>query len=282
MLKQLYLVVAALLVVTTAQAQKAYIEPGGADFDPTQEVTLFVDLNQTECQRLLDADQVYLWTWMPAEPVIGNGDWTNSNPDMAMTDEGNGVWSFTFVPTEFYGVSAEEVYANDFSFLAKALDGTGEGGGGCDEDKTEDLSIAVEPPVLVRKVFSFPDVVDGDTLATSNADFFSIVYDNNLETSTPIIGADDFYAFPRAIGDDGNTYPYVQFGQVFDTPELQFRNDGGGKFSWTVVPTEFFADVVPDGVRIVGVESRIVKANAGSSAEIVNQGEFFDFFFTCF
>ena len=126
-------------------AQKWWTEP--EDIDPNDSVKIFVDLTKMDCDKLVgNAGPLYIWTWQPADPVAGNGDWDNSNEDMIMTNEGPDIWSITILPVDFYGVSAQEVYDNNIHFLVKADDGGS--GGDCsvagDENKTEDLEIEVE------------------------------------------------------------------------------------------------------------------------------------------
>ncbi|MEL6922758.1 MAG: hypothetical protein AAFO94_01840, partial [Bacteroidota bacterium] len=124
-------------------AQKAWIvpDPTTADFDPTKEITIYIDVKKTEdCPELADLEELYMWTWNPNELDAGspkaNGSWGESNEVMKLTNEGGGIFTYTMVPTEFYEVTADVVYEKDFSFLAKALDGSG-GKTACGEDKTE-------------------------------------------------------------------------------------------------------------------------------------------------
>ena len=130
-------------------AQKVWTEPE-TDIDPEDTLKIYIDLSQMDCDKLLGTtDPVYLWSWMPADPVNGNGDWSNSNTDNEWESIGGDIYRFTMIPTEFYGVDAQTVYDNDISFLAKSLDGGS--GGDCsaagDENKTEDLMVAVDPPI---------------------------------------------------------------------------------------------------------------------------------------
>jgi hypothetical protein len=83
----------ALALGTTAFSQAAYIQPSPTGKNDT--ITLYINIAQTTDGTqngglnaiLTDhpEDTVYLWTWQPAGPVIGNGEWTNSNSDMALT-----------------------------------------------------------------------------------------------------------------------------------------------------------------------------------------------------
>ena len=105
--------------------QAAWIEPDPttADFNPNAPATIYVDANKTECPDLAGFDEMYMWTWNPAELPAGddnhNGSWDESNENLKMTAEGGGIFSYTMIPTEFYKVDAATVYEKDFSFLIK-------------------------------------------------------------------------------------------------------------------------------------------------------------------
>ncbi|HNI45975.1 MAG TPA: hypothetical protein PK230_14830, partial [Chitinophagales bacterium] len=120
-----YIVMAIAFLSQTALAQKAYFEPD--PMDPEEMVTLYIDIAQCECQKLVGTDQqLYLWTWMPADPVGagGNGSWSSSSEAMALTKVEGDKWKFEFIPTELYGKSADEIFASGkLAFLAKMKDG---------------------------------------------------------------------------------------------------------------------------------------------------------------
>ena len=140
------------LLSQSAWTQKVWTEPVVVT-DPTDSVKIYIDLTKMDCSKLVGfAGPLYIWTWKPADPVGGNGAWNASNTDHEWTNESPDIWSIKFVPTDFYGVSAQDVYDNDIFFLVKALDGGG--GGDCsaagNEWKTEDLSVTVNPPRTAR------------------------------------------------------------------------------------------------------------------------------------
>ena len=239
-------------------AQKAYFEDP-ENFDPEAEVKIIVDISKCDCQRLLDhPGPLYFWTWNPAELPASdpnaNGSWTASNPNLEMTNEGGNIWSFTLTPTEFYKVEAAKVYQNDFSFLVKALDGTGDGGGGCDEDKTEDLSITVDPPVTPAQVIrGFPSVAHAD-------DVFTVLYDNSIDEkeSMQTLNDDEVYLYAAVVADSVE-YRIANFFQVADHPELQMKRNQAGVFYLSFIPEVFFAEVIPEGAIITSMEFAVRK-----------------------
>lgn len=243
----------------TVTAQKAYFEDPD-NFDPEAEVKIMVDISKCDCQRLLGSiDPLYLWTWNPAELPASdpnsNGSWTSSNTALEMTNEGGDVWSFTMIPTEFYKVDAATVYANDFSLLVKALDGTGAGGGGCDEDKTEDLSIAVDPPVEPAKVIAgFPQVALSD-------DVLTLIYDNNIEekeSMQDLSPSESIFFMVELVLDDSSVVKPYQFFTIEQNPELMMQGNDDGTFTSTFVPEEHFAEHIPAGQRLIALDIKFL------------------------
>lgn len=266
-------------------AQAAWIEPDptSIDFDPSAEATIYVDANQTECADLATFDEVYIWTWMPAELPEGddnhNGMWGESNEALQMTAEGEGIFSFTLIPTEFYKVDAAIVYDNDFSFLIKLRDGAG-GLTTCGEDKSEDLEVTAEPVVLERKVNTFPGNI-ADTLPTTPSDFFTLIYNKNLEEGD-IAAATEFTVFLKMIDEDGKIYNYARPNELDDFVELRMTNVGNDVFHWTVQPEQFAPrgnEPIPEGKALQGFRVQIAKVGAATAADLVVG--VFDYYFKC-
>ena len=174
-----------------------------------------------------------------------NGEWTASNPSMTVDPEGDDVYSITMVPTEFYGVTADEVYAKGFAMLLKLSDGTGDTGGGCDEDKTEDLILTPPPPPVVsQKIIGFPSVL------TDQDDLFMVVYNNNEEEKVSMqnLADDEVYCYASATTTDSVEFEISTFFNVPNFPKLQMEGDGAGTFTMTMIPREFFE--IPAGKTI--------------------------------
>jgi hypothetical protein len=267
------------LLTTTAWTQKVWTEPATVT-DPTDSVKIYIDLTQMDCDKLVGfAGPLYIWTWMPADPVAGNGTWNASNTDHAFTNEGPDIWSITILPTDFYGVPAQDVYDNDIFFLAKALDGGS--GGDCsqagNEWKTEDLTVEVNPPgPLIRKVYSFPDVQDGDSVALRQDDIFTLLYDNSQETKVSMQNPGDLYVYARAYDTDGTEYKPSAISQVGSNPELKMVQEGT-MYKWSIWPEKVFD--IPVGKTLDLVRFQIMKPNLVTSDDAVDG--FFEFHFRC-
>lgn len=267
-----------LFMSSASFAQKAWLEVlDGGDFAPDKEVKLYIDVKACDCQLLIGTtDPVYIWTWAPGSdderPAdLKNGQWGASNTNLEMTNEGNDVWSYTMIPTDFYNVSAEQVYENDFSFLAKSLDGGS--GGGCDEFKTDDVHILVDPPVTVLpKVYSFPFPVILDTLYTTDADVFTLVYNNAEEEKVTMQNLDEAWVYLRGTGSDSIQYKVASLSQIGNNPQLQMKKTGSSRFQLSFIPRRIFTDL-PPGVTIRSVRMQIVRWPISNLDDVVD-GEF--------
>ena len=235
--------------------QVAYIQPSPTS--PDEEVTLFIDINQSQdgiqnnalsamLDVMSDTTHVYLWAWNPSSPVVGNGDWTSSNEGMLLNRIGPKLYAMTFIPTQFFDIDGAELYAKGISCLAKLKDGSPiEGFEG--EAKTEDLIIPVIPRLCDDLICVFPEVRRED-------DFLSITYDNSQEAYEGLqeMGSEDCYLWMAAKLLDGTNLIYTDEVLVPSTPELKMTSiDDGtpeteGRFRLTFIPEELFEPMMDE------------------------------------
>ena len=265
----------------------AWLDP--AIPDVTDSVYIYINVAaDPNCATLTgSAGPLYVWTWSPAAVDNQLGSWDNSDEGMIMQHVSDDVWRFGLIPTEFYGVEAADVYDLGLCFLAKEKNGGsgGDCGAGGGEFKTTDIWLEV-PAAFVpeRKVRSFPDVVEGDTLYSRRDDVFTLSYNQNLEENEGLVGESEFYVFPRAIGDNGSLYSVVS---PFNANTICFNDDnanllrmateGDSRHQFSIIPEEFFADALPDGVNLAGMQFQIVKCPFANTNDVVdgddNQGK---------
>lgn len=271
------------LITQNAIAQFAWIDP--PEPDVREEVTIYVDVAQDpDCQKLASSEgPLYIWTWGPSAPTLenGNGTWDSSNEEMAMTYVEGTIWSFTFIPADFYDVANfKDIYTSGLDFLVKEKDGGA--GGDCspegEEYKTSDIHVNVPSP-FVEPVYSIPDVVGDTALFSRTDDVFTLIYDNNLEEKPTMIGATNLYVYPRGFDAEGTQYIVTPLGQLGNDSRLQMQDNGSSIYSFSFIPDEFFADVLPDGGSIETVQFQIVQLPlCGSDCAV--DGEFV-YKFTC-
>ena len=232
-MKKIFSFILALAASTFAFGQAAYIQPSPTGKNDT--ITLYINVAQTTDGTMNNAlsamlsdhpeDTVYLWTWQPAGPVAGNGDWTNSNSAMAMTKVGEKLYSLRFKPTSFYGVDATTFFTNGISCLAKMRSGNAYDGLYNGEAKTEDLSVNIIPKLCDELYCVFPEIAKTD-------DYLSITYDNTLETNPDMqnLGEDDAYLFLRAEQSTFVAFNYTDPAIATTLPQLKMKAIGDGKF----------------------------------------------------
>lgn len=234
-------------------SQAAYVFPSPTAAD--EEMTLFIDVAQTSTglKAMLEAhpeevDNVYLWSWMPAEPVGGNGTWNSSNEARKLTHVSGLLFSVTFIPVEYYGVDGPTFFSNGISCLAKLKDGNAYPDDGVGEAKTQDLHIDIVPKLCDNVYCVFPQLAKAE-------DFVSITYDNTQETNAAMqnIGADECYLYFR-VEQDLFTGAYYQQDQTIAVtiPALKMKPVAGepGKFRLTFIPSDFFDGIIPEGFDI--------------------------------
>jgi hypothetical protein len=260
----------------------AWIEPAVPDV--TDSVFLYVDLSKDpNCQKLLgNPGPLYIWTWSPRQPDDNLGTWNASKETARMQHVQDDIWVFRMIPTEFYGVEAEEVYKFGICFLAKGKDGGS--GGDCsatgNEPKSTDVHVPVPKPLTAeRKVLSFPDVIPGDTLLIRQNDVFTLYYNNRVENKPTLLNLTEAWVYFRVTGSDGKEYRKSTLFQVGNTPSLKMTNEGNGLFSLQVIPEDFMAGIVPAGVKIVNLKLQILRWPFNNTDDAV-EGTFF-FHYKC-
>jgi hypothetical protein len=237
--------------VNAAIAQSAYVLPSPTAAD--EPVTLYIDVAQAGggLKTMLtnhpeEVDNVYLWTWNPAGPVIGNGDWGSSRDGMKMTWEGGLLFSMTFTPTTFYNVDGPTFFSKGISCLAKLKSGYAYAEENVGEAKTPDLNIPITPKLCDRLYCTFPELAKED-------DFVTITYDNNKETNAALqnMGDDDCYLYMYAGYDVFGGVEYATPSAVTSTPALKMKRVANrpGVFRLTILAKDFFSGI-PEGQTI--------------------------------
>jgi hypothetical protein len=233
-------------------SQAAYILPSPTGKNDT--ITLYINVAQTTDganNNALSAmlndhpdDDVFLWSWQPAEPTVGNGAWSGSNSALKMTKVSDKLYSIRFKPTSFYGVDATEFFSLGISCLAKLQNGNAYTGEYSGEAKTEDLRVTIIPRLCDELYCTFPEV-------GKITDFVSITYDNTQEPNPAMQNLDpnsDVYLFMRAEQSVFNAFNYTTPALATTTPALKMKPvaDKPGFFRITILPQDFFSGIVPE------------------------------------
>jgi 1,4-alpha-glucan branching enzyme len=129
---------------------------------------------------------VYLWAWshdlngLNPMDAPNNGSWTNSNEAHKLTNNNNGTFSISFVPSVFFA----RTNIGSFGFLVKAKDGTG-------DKKTQDIIVQIGS-------ITTPNVVE-QALPTGMQD--GINFDPNDPTKVTLVLYAPNKTFINVIGD---------------------------------------------------------------------------------
>lgn len=272
--------------VANSTAQISWIDP-----DPTivtDSIRLYIDLDKLDASLehnvLLQAHPgpFYIWTWSPFEHAVGspkvNGEgekpWKNSNELLKMTkDESKGpnVYYYAMIPTEFYEVTANDVYSKGINFLVKPKDG---GGYGEPDIKSTDQILKVNPPKLDKgTLYPFPGTIFQDKLSC-------IIYDNTVEKKVSMQNLADGEAllYIKATIEDTATAvtSFIEpskFLQLQNNPKLTMKKDATGKFRLYMVPDKFLN--IPAGSVLKEIEVTVRKRNwAGGADQVDNREKF--------
>lgn len=252
MLKHFLSMGALVVLASNALAQKAYVLPSPTDAN--SEMTLYIDMSKSEdgiqnngLKAILEAHPdttVYLWTWQPAGPAAGNGDWNNSADHQELTKVGEMLYSMTFVPTEYYAVDGPQLFSLGISCLAKLKNGNTMDGFEF-EAKSEDMHVDIIPQLCSARMCIFPELREAD-------DFLSITYDNTQETYEGLqgMGSEECYLYLLGKVDLFTSYEYVALADVTSHPELQMTDLGDGRFRLTFIPEDLFDGILGEGEKL--------------------------------
>jgi len=260
-MKKIIYSIICLFIAEFAFGQAAYVlpSPTGAD----EPLTIYIDVSQTTYTGLKDrliaypeeVNNVYIWTWQPADNG-GNGQWNSSSENRKMEHVSGLLFKYTIIPTEFYGVSGPQLFSRGISCLAKLKDGNALPDIP-QEAKTEDLNITIIPKLCDDKYCIFPEIGKAE-------DYISITYNNNIELDPNLqnLGSDEVYLHAVIRGNTAfNIYPYVPVAQAASTPALKMKPVAGrpGEFRLTILPEEFFGEIVPDTQTMRELRFYVVK-----------------------
>jgi len=256
-MKKILFILAAISISYVGFSQAAFVFPSPTNANATMD--LYIDVAQTTggLKTILgnhpeEVDSVYMWTWQPAGPNCGNGEWGNSNNCMLLTHVSGLLYKMTMVPTAYYACTPLQLFQNGISCLAKLKNGNAYGSDGVGEAKTEDLHVDIVPALCADRICFFPELAKQD-------DFLSISYDNSQETNLNLqnLGADDCYIFLRAFTGTFTFFDVAPIANVTSTPSLKMKEIEPGKFRKTFIPEDFFP--IPDGSTITKIGFYIVK-----------------------
>ena len=92
-----------------------------AQYSMDEEITWYFDFSSASA--LPAGTDLYIWIWVPRNPVSGLPH--EDQDKVKLTYKGDRIWALTFIPTEFFNMSAKDIIANpesSFYFLLRTLE----------------------------------------------------------------------------------------------------------------------------------------------------------------
>tara|TARA_Y100001954_G_C15806447_1_gene602894 strand:+ start:1952 stop:2830 length:879 start_codon:yes stop_codon:yes gene_type:complete len=251
-MKKIILFLSFVNMFNVVYSQAAYVQPVPTNVNMTARINVDISKPDCECPNLQDAnfdDPLYLWSWLPSEPIVGNGSWDSSNEELRMIQDNSNpnIWYIDVIITDFYGVSVNTAYSNGLSYLVKKKNGL-DGGNNDLENKSRDFNITLIPPPCEDRLCPYPQALQQD-------DYFTIIYNISKElninfnpdslsiNNEGILMDGDISIHLRINTNLGNTYENSPQNQMFNISESNFLplyNIESRYFSYTFIPEEIY------------------------------------------
>lgn len=243
-------------------AQAAYVSPVPTNVNKMAKI--YVDISQPDCNcpNLQDASQddpLYMWTWSPSEPVVGNGSWDSSNEEMRMQQDADNpnLWYMEVIITDFYGVDDAAAYDNGLSYLVKKKDGLS-GGSNETENKSNDFNVDLIAPPCEDKVCPHPQMI-------TDEDYFTLYYDISQESNSNF-NPDSLINSGMSSLVDGDVLIHVKgitdFGNVFQNASqsnLWTQSNNEYSLTWDEDQQVFYFTFIPRNLLSVADDQTIVE-----------------------
>lgn len=152
-----------------SQVQQASVSVSPSSFRINQEITITISGVNPELWNPGQPDNIYLWAWYTNfegnnSDSPFNGSWADSNIAHKLTNNNDGTYGFTFIPSALYNGNTD---IGTINFLVKAKDGNNTGNG---DKKSQDISIYPVFNELSRtSPLDYITVVNSGTMVTISA-----------------------------------------------------------------------------------------------------------------
>lgn len=163
-------------------------------FDVDDEITITIDLAQSQCNSIPStASTVYMHSGIGTEAnpwgmnVVGN--WGQDDGIGEMTSQGNGIFSISITPSEYYSLTSQEQSdATRMGMVFRTADGSGEmkEPPGCDDFfvNVGSFQMTLTNPTQNSVIVSEGDNFTVSATASLNADFELFANGSSIHTST--------------------------------------------------------------------------------------------------
>ncbi len=219
-------------------------------FTGEDSVVMTIDLTGT---NLAGETDLYIWifankdagTGFPAKDgITTNTDWGNSPAAARFTSLGNNKWSFGFVGTNLFGLSAGQL--KHFQFLVKTKSGN--------KQSADSPPFAFAPIVYVPRLYRlFPELNDQD-------DAITIFVDQNYATSL-----NETRMTPLTV-----TVTLYNGTVVFGTPKTFPVTNAGNRLSKSKTFIPSYEWVIPAGLRLTSFTYTVNGTSFDANGAVIN------------
>nr|WP_319400876.1 hypothetical protein [uncultured Carboxylicivirga sp.] len=243
-MKTLYFSLMIMLLVPTwiqAQTEEAG-EVGDIWSNPVvyqynEQVSWYFDLAGT---TFAEDEDLFMWLWSPSEPDAGN--WENSSEFAKLSYEGDFIWRFDLIPTEYFNVSPEEI-ANSAGFWFRLKNKSG----------TKQSGVSNIPITAFDSFFTANEIMRSYPTKPAIDEPVSILFNSNL-----VEGFDDASSVHMHSG--LNDWEILQEYQAW-LPEVvektQLKDLGDGFYKMDLIPDEYYP--VPEDYVMENITFLFVK-----------------------
>ncbi len=225
MKKYFYCLIIALFIPVWVSAQEeagdiADIWSYPVVYQYTEQVSWYFDLAGT---TFAEDEDVYIWIWSPSEPDAGN--WENSSEFAKLSYEGDFIWRFDLVPTEYFNVTAEDI-ANSAGFWLRLKN----------KDGSKQSGVGNVPVTSFNDFFTADEMIRSYPTKPAIDEGLSILFNSNL--------VDGFDGATSVHMHSGlNDWEVEQQYQVW-IPEVvektKLKDMGNGFYKMDLIPEEYF------------------------------------------
>lgn len=203
----------------------------------TEQVSWYFDLAGT---TFTEDEDIYIWVWSPSEPDAGN--WENSSEFAKLTYEGDFIWRFDITPTEYFGVTSEDI-VNSAGFWLRLKN----------KDGSKQSSVGSVPVTSFDSFFTADEVVRSYPTNPSLDEPLSILFNSNL--------VDGFAGATSVHMHSGlNDWEVLQEYQSW-LPEIvektKLKDMGDGFYKMDLIPNEYYP--VPEDYVMENITFLFVK-----------------------
>ncbi|QEC41655.1 hypothetical protein [Pseudobacter ginsenosidimutans] len=226
-MRKIFILTVSLLCANWLQAQFNTVQFQPKTYTAEDQITFTIDVSTVA--SLAGKTDLYIWLWAndnapgytKVDGVTNGGVWGSSKPEAKMTNKGNNIFEFKFLPTSMFGFEPGKLL--HWQFLVKNQDGTAQSG--------NSPNYVFEPIVFIPVPFRvFPNKLSPSDVATVyfHQDLATSVAEQRMTPKTVVV----------SLYDEGGT-------QIGTAKTWNLKAEGNQVWSYSFIPN--IAWTIPAG-----------------------------------